>query len=100
MIKLYGFTISNYFNMVKMALLEKGIEFEFIDTRPSQDESFLKLSPMGKVPCIETDNGYISEASVILEYLEDLGAGPSLMPSNPFERAKIRELIKEMELYL
>jgi glutathione S-transferase len=100
MIKLYGFTISNYFNMVKMALIEKGIDYEFIDVRPSQEETLLSKSPMGKVPYIETDQGFISETSVIFDYLEDLGQGPSLLPSDPYERAKTRELIKEIELYI
>jgi glutathione S-transferase len=100
MLKLYGFTISNYFNMAKMALIEKGIEFEFVDTQPAQDESYLAKSPMGKVPYIETDQGFISETSVIFDYLDDIGDGPSLMPENAFEKAKVRELIKEIELYI
>lgn len=100
MIKLYGFTISNYFNMVKMALIEKGIDYEFVDVRPSQEEDVLKKSPMGKVPYIETDHGFISETNVIFDYLEDLGQGPSLLPTDPYERAKTRELIKEIELYI
>ncbi|MDZ7683926.1 MAG: glutathione S-transferase N-terminal domain-containing protein [Gammaproteobacteria bacterium] len=61
MIKLYGFPISNYFNIVKIALIEKGVDFEFVDTRPSQDDDYLAKSPMGKVPCIETEDGF-SEA--------------------------------------
>lgn len=100
MIKLYGFTISNYFNMVKMALIEKGIDYEFSDVRPSQEEALLSKSPMGKVPYIETDDGFISETSVIFDYLEDLGQGPKLLPDDPYARAKTRELIKEIELYI
>jgi len=52
MIKLYGFPISNYYNMVKMALLEKGMEFEEVIVKPSQEDIFLVKSPMGKVQCI------------------------------------------------
>ncbi len=100
MIKLYGFPLSNYFNMVKMALIEKGMEFEVVEARPSQDEDYLARSPMGKVPCIETEHGFLSEASVILEYLEETGGGPALMPEDPFERARVRELMKEIELYI
>ena len=100
MIKLYGFTVSNYFNMVKMALIEKGIDYEFVDTKPSQETDFLAKSPMGKVPCLETAQGFISESDVIFDYLEDLGQGPALMPSDAFARAKVRELIKEIELYI
>lgn len=100
MLKIYGFTISNYYNMVKMALLEKGIAFEEIDTRPSQDESYLSISPMGKVPVLETEQGFLTETSVILDYLEELETGAALMPSDPFERARVRELTKEVELYI
>ena len=100
MIKLYGFAISNYFNMVKMALLEKGVEFEIIETRPSQDDDYLAMSPMGKVPCIETDQGFLSEANVIMEYLEESCDGPALMPTEPHGKAEVRELMKEIELYI
>jgi len=100
MLKLHGFTISNYFNMVKMALIEKDIPFEFVDVKPSQDAAFLKQSPMGKVPCLETEHGFISETNVIFDYLEELGTGQALLPADPYERAKTRELIKEIELYI
>jgi glutathione S-transferase len=100
MIKLYGFAMSNYFNMVKVVLLEKGIDFEVVETMPSQDDDYLSKSPMGKVPCIETDQGFLSEASVIMEYLEDSQGGPSFFPSDPLEKARVRELMKEMELYI
>jgi|TARA_Y100000310_G_scaffold277758_2_gene295760 glutathione S-transferase len=100
MLKLYGFPLSNYFNMVKIILIEKGVDYEFISTMPSQESDYLSKSPMGKVPCIETDDGFLSETNVIMEYLEDSGEGPSLFPSDPFEKASVRELMKEMELYI
>lgn len=100
MLKLYGFTISNYFNMVKHALLEKGIEFEHVNTFPSQEEDYLEKSPMGKVPCLETEQGFLTETSVILDYLEDTQEGVALYPTDAFGRAKVKELIKELELYI
>jgi len=99
-LKLYGFTVSNYFNMVKMALLEKDIDFEFVDTKPTQEGDYLAKSPMGKVPCLETSEGFISETDVIFDYLEDLGQGQALMPASAYEKAKVRELIKQLELYI
>ena len=86
--------------MVKMALIEKGIDYEFVEVRPSQEGDFLSKSPMGKVPCIETEQGFLSETNVIFDYLEDLGEGTSLMPADAFEKARVRELIKEIELYI
>ena len=100
MIKLFGFRVSNYFNMVKFALLEKGLDFEEVDVMPSQEGEFKAKSPMGKVPCIETEQGFLSETSVIFDYLDAVQPNPSLLPSDPFAAAKAREIMKEIELYI
>ena len=55
---------------------------------------------MGKVPCIETAEGFLTETSVIIDYLDDLGVGASFYPADPFQRAKVRELMAHIELYL
>jgi glutathione S-transferase len=98
MIKLYGFPVSNYFNMVKLALLEKGLAFEEVAARPSQEGEFKAKSPMGKVPCIEVAGGFISETGVILDYLEE--QQPGHLPQSAFARAKARELMRVLELYI
>ena len=100
MLKLYGFPVSNYVNMVHFALLEKGIPFEYVLTFPDQTPEFLAISPRGKVPVLETPQGYLNEASVILEYLEETGTGRPLLPSEPYARGYVRSLIKEIELYV
>jgi len=100
MLKLHGFPVSNYYNMVKLALLEKGLPFEEVQLIPGKTPETLKVSPHGKVPVLETEQGYLSETSVILEYLEQSQGGTSLLPADAFERAKVRELMKEIELYI
>jgi glutathione S-transferase len=100
MLKLHGFPVSNYVNMVNFALLEKGIPFEYVLTFPDQSPEFLLISPRGKVPVLETPQGYLNEASVILEYLEETGAGRPLLPSEPYARGYVRSLMKEIELYV
>ena len=100
MLKLHGFPSSNYVNMVELALLEKGIPYEYAMTFPSQSPEFLSMSPRGKLPVLETPNGFVNEANVILEYLEDSGEGKPLLPSNLYERARVRSLMKEMEIYI
>ena len=90
MITLYGFTLSNYVSMVKMALIEKELEFDWVGVKPSQENDYLTKSPMGKVPCIETEQGFLSETNIILEYIEETGSGINLMPTNSFERARVR----------
>jgi glutathione S-transferase len=100
MIKLHGFPASNYFNMVKLALLEKGVAFEDVRVFTGQSEEMLAKSPMGKVPFLETDRGFISETAVILDYIDETQSGPSFYPDDPFDKARVRELIKYTELYL
>ena len=98
MITLHGFAISNYYNKIKLVLLEKDIPFEEALTYPSQDEALLKRSPLGKIPFIETEQGCLSESQAILEYLEEVYPEKPLYPTDPFERARNRELIQHLEL--
>jgi glutathione S-transferase len=100
MLKLHGFPVSNYTNMVELALLEKGLPFEYVLTFPEQTEGFLARSPRGKVPFLATPQGHLNEASVILDYLEDTGQGRPLSPADPYARATVRALMKEIELYI
>lgn len=100
MLKLYGVPMSNYFSMVKNALMEKDIHFEEVQMAPSQDPKYLKKSPMGKIPIIETDYGFLSESSAILDYLEDVYPSVPLYPGEPFERAKVKELMRVVEHYV
>jgi glutathione S-transferase len=86
--------------MVKQCLIEKGIEFEQLDARPSQDADFLAMSPMGKVPCLETADGFLIETSVILDYLEEAYPEPPMYPSDVFARAKAREIMRVSEQYI
>ncbi|MBF8778490.1 glutathione S-transferase family protein [Pseudomonas fulva] len=101
MLKLHGFPVSNYYNMVKLALLEKGVPFEEVLFFPEQTPQALAVSPRGKVPVLETEHGYLSETSVILDYIErSEGGGKALLPQDPFAQAKVHELMKQIELYI
>ena len=100
MIKLYGFSVSNYYNMVKLALLEKGLPFEEVPFYAGTSPEALAISPRGKVPVLKVEQGFINETSVILEYIEQSQKGTPLLPTDPFERAQVLALAKEIELYL
>ena len=100
MLKLYGFSVSNYYNMVKLALLEKGLPFEEVTFYPTPTPESLAISPRGKVPVLGVDAGFINETAIILEYLEQTQKGTPLLPSDPFERAQVLAIAKEIELYI
>lgn len=100
MLKLCGFAVSNYYNKVKLALLEKGIAFEEELVWSSQKEAVIARTPMGKVPFIETPAGNLSESHAINEYLEDTYPAQPMFPADPFARAKVREMCVLLDLYL
>ncbi|MEG0861208.1 MAG: glutathione S-transferase [Pseudomonas sp.] len=100
MLKLHGFAVSNYYNMVKLALLEKGVAFEEVLFFGGQSPEALKMSPRGKVPALETEHGFLSETNLILDYIEQTQEGKALLPEGIFAQAKVHELAKEIELYI
>ena len=100
-LKLCGFAASNYFNKVKLQLLEKDVPFEeervwMGNTHPL----LMERSPMGKVPFLDTPAGPISESSACAEYIETVYPQRPMLPADPYAAAKVRELIIYMELHL
>lgn len=89
-----------YVQRAAIALTEKGIAFErrYVDLA-NKPEWFRAVSPLGKVPLLLVDEGAadpstVFESAVICEYLEDVGVGPALHPSDPLERAQHRGWIE------
>ena len=101
MLVLCGFPISNYYNKVKLALLEKNVPFteEFVHPK-NADAAVLAMSPLGKIPFIRTPQGALCESQAIMEYIEAAYPGTPLVPAEPFVAAKMRELITFIDLHL
>jgi len=103
LLKLHGFSSSNYYNVPKLALLEKNVPFEevvsYTGVGPKYKPEYLDKSPLGKVPALETEEGFISESRAILEYIERAYPTPSLLPDSAFGVGKVQELSQFVELY-
>ena len=98
MVKLYGMRMSNYYSLAKAILLEKGIDFEEVNTPPSQEPDFLAKSPMGKMPAIEVDGTFLSETLAIASWAERGKPEPALLPAEPMAAAKVIELTCHIKL--
>jgi len=99
MITLHGFAASNYYNLVKHALLYKELPFQEHLVFSGGDE-WLAISPMGKVPAITTADGrHLSESTVICDFLEETYPAKPLYPADLGERAAVRQIMKIAELY-
>jgi glutathione S-transferase len=86
--------------MIKLAMAIKGIEYEAVVTYPNQTPEYLAICPTGKVPALATDDGVLIETNVILEYLDEVFPETPLISGSAYERARIRELMKMIELYI
>lgn len=95
MIRLYDNPLSPYARKVRLALYEKGLEFEKheIHTKSQRDE-LLKVNPRGEVPALVDGDAVIPDSSVICAYLEDRYPAVPLLPGDAVERARCRRLEK------
>ncbi|HKU37961.1 MAG TPA: glutathione S-transferase family protein [Polyangiales bacterium] len=104
MLVLHGFSSSNYYNVAKLALLEKGLSFQeqvvYSGAGERYRPEYLLQSPLGKVPCLQTEHGFLSESRCIVDYLERAYPERPLYPRGAFEIAKLLELTQVIDLYL
>jgi glutathione S-transferase len=94
MIKLYTFPPSTNSRKVRIALIEKGLEFERINVdlskREQKNPEYLKLHPFGQIPVLDDEGFVVYDSTVINEYLDDEYPYPPLMPKDSEGRARAR----------
>lgn len=94
--KLYGYWRSSASYRLRIALNLKGIEREEVEINLLDGEhrgpEYLAVNPQGLVPAIEEGGRIFAQSLAILEYLEETHPDPPLLPSEPVERARVRQL--------
>jgi glutathione S-transferase len=100
-LKLCGFAASNYYNQVKLQLLEKQVPFEEeLVLTGTGAPALVERSPMAKVPFLDTGHGCISESIACAEYIEARYPQSPMLPADPLAAARVRELVLYIELHL
>ena len=101
MLKLYENPLSGYVQKVKIALLEKGIEFESLAAEGlmagTAGGAFVEANPRAEIPALIDGDFRVFDSTVILEYLEDKWPNPPLLPKSPAERARVRMIEDVMD---
>ncbi len=100
---LYGFDGSTYVRTVRMLLAEKSAEYDQVPVNvlagePLQPEH-LERHPFGKVPVLDHDGMRILETTAITRYLDDVLDGPSFIPDNAKDRARMDMAIGLFDSY-
>ena len=106
MLRLYSYFRSSCSYRVRIALNLKGLEYEYVPVHllegggQQNSESYLARNPVGEVPTLEVLNeagevvATLSQSVAILEYLEETHPEPALLPTEPAQRAKVRQLVE------
>lgn len=85
---LYGSTISPYVRKVAVFAAEKNIPLEIKGTgRGGDDPDFRSASPLAKMPALRDGDFTVADSTAIIFYLDGVGSGPELIPSDPKQRA-------------
>ena len=81
---------------VRIALHLKGLAFRQtavdLSNGAQHAPDYRALNPQGLVPLLEADGQRLTQSGVILEWLEETYPEPSLLPSNPKDRAVVRAM--------
>ena len=90
---LYGYDPSSYVFSVRILLKAKGLDYESVPldviAGEPQSEAHRALHPFGKVPVLTHGELRILETIAIMRYLNDAFEGPSFVPENVVDRARM-----------
>ncbi|KAH7835828.1 hypothetical protein Vadar_030246 [Vaccinium darrowii] len=92
-VKVLGAGPSPYVNRVQIALNLKSVDYEFLEEKfGSKSELLLKSNPVHKkIPVMIHGGKPICESLIIVQYIEEVWTdGPSILPSDPYDRAMAR----------
>ncbi|XP_057485130.1 glutathione S-transferase U18-like [Actinidia eriantha] len=92
-VKLIGGRPSPFVNRVQIALNLKSVDYDFLEeTFGSKSELLLKSNPVHKkIPVLIHNDKPICESLIIVQYIDEVWAsGPSILPSDPYNRAIAR----------
>ncbi|WP_214471804.1 glutathione S-transferase family protein [Mesorhizobium sp. dw_380] len=100
---LYGADYSVYVRIARMALEEKGIDYELVPLDIFAAEGipagYLEHHPFGRIPAFEHEGFRLFETSAIARYADEAFEGPALQPKLPRSRARMNQVIGMLDAY-
>ncbi len=88
---LFADKIDIYSHQVRIVLAEKGVAYEIENVQTSSiSEDLMEINPRGTIPTLVDRDLVLSNARIIMEYLDERFPHPPLMPVYPVLRAQCR----------
>jgi glutathione S-transferase len=91
MLTVYGINLSTFTRKVRLALVEKGIEYR-LEMAPMGSPKVKAMHPLGQIPVVEDNGVVIPDSSVIIAYLE------RAYPARPLYPAGAADLVRALWL--
>lgn len=100
---LYGAAYNVYVRAVRLALAEKGVDYQLIEVDLGAEEgapaNYLHHTNFMRIPAFEHAGERLYEASAITRYIDEAFDGPALMPASPRDRARVNQIMSIIENY-
>lgn len=93
--KLIGMLDSPFVRRAAITLKLKGLAFEHLSLSVFRDfDRFQSINPLVKAPTLVGDDGWqLVDSTLIIDWAETVGSGPSLMLADPNDRLRTLRLI-------
>ncbi|TIP53654.1 MAG: glutathione S-transferase family protein [Mesorhizobium sp.] len=100
---LYGADYSVYVRIARLALEEKGVDYELLPLDIFAPEGipawYLELHPFGRIPAFEHDGFRLFETGAITRYVDEAFDGPALQSADAHGRARMNQIIGTLDAY-
>lgn len=100
---LYGAAYNVYVRAVRLALAEKGVEYQLVEVDLGSEEgapaNYLYSRTFMRIPAFEHEGERLYEASAITRYIDEAFDGPALMPPAARDRARVNQVVSIIENY-
>ncbi|MCI0430560.1 MAG: glutathione S-transferase family protein [Rhodospirillales bacterium] len=97
-VTLYGSPLSTYVRTARIALAEKGVNYEHVDVWPNHPELH-KRHPFARMPALQHGDFELYETIAIARYVDEAFPGPALQPSDIKARARMAQWVSVLNSY-
>ena len=99
----YGADYSVYVRIVRLALHEKGVDYDLIPVDVFAEGGppawYFDLHPFGRIPAFEHHGLRLYETTAIARYVDEAFDGPALQPADARDRAVMNQIIAMIDAY-
>ncbi|WP_304177114.1 glutathione S-transferase family protein [Phenylobacterium aquaticum] len=97
----HGIPGSPFLRAVLATAEEKAVPYRLVALAPGmhRTDAYRRMHPFSRIPVIEHGDFVLYETQAILRYLDAIGSGPTLQPTDPRAAARMNQIIGVNDWY-